>query len=61
MRESPDYELCKISERKPGILDELAKERAETLDKESADLETKAARLAEEIVELGGEAPVRVG
>jgi len=61
LRESPDYELCKISEQKPGVLDDLAKQRAESLEKESAELEARAGKLAEEIVELGGESPARIG
>jgi DNA polymerase-3 subunit epsilon len=61
LRESPDYELCKISEQKPGVLDDLAKQRAESLEKESAELEARAGKLAEEIVELGGKAPARIG
>ncbi|MEI6564464.1 MAG: hypothetical protein WCO42_09200 [bacterium] len=60
LRESPDYELCRITEQKPGVLDELAAERAELLDKESAELEAQANRLAEEIEELGGEKPSRI-
>ena len=56
LRESPDYELSQISERKPGLLDELAAERAKQLEKESAELEQPAARLAEESKELSGEA-----
>ena len=60
MRESPDYELCQISERKPGVLDELAAERAKLLETESAELETQASRLAEEIKELGGGEPSRI-
>ena len=55
------YELCKISEQKPGVLDDLAAQRAESLDKESAELEATAEKLAEEIVELGGERPERIG
>ena len=54
LRESPDYELCQLSERKPGVLDELAAERAKLLENESAELETQASRLAEEIKELSG-------
>ena len=57
LRESPDYELCQISEQKPGVLEELAAERAALLAKESAELEGQAKRLAEEIKELGGVAP----
>ena len=60
LRESPDYELCQISERKPGVLDELAAERVKQLEKESAELETQAAKLAEEIKELSGEATERI-
>ena len=60
LRESPDYELCRISEQKTGILDDLAAERAELLDKESAELEEQANRLADEIEELGGERPSRI-
>ena len=56
LRESPDYELCQISEQKPGVLDELAAERKKLLENESAELETQASRLAEEIKELSGEA-----
>ena len=57
---SPDYELNQIGERKPGVLDELAAERAKQLAKESAELEQQAARLAEEIKELSGEAGDRI-
>lgn len=60
MRESPEYELCRISEQKPGVLDELAAERAKLLEKESAELEEKAARFAREIEELDGAKPTRI-
>ena len=60
LRESPDYELCQISERKPGALDELAAERAKQLEKESAELELQAERLAEEIKELSGREAVGI-
>jgi DNA polymerase-3 subunit epsilon len=55
LRESSDYELCRISEQKPGVLDELAAERKKLLENESAELETQASRLADEIKELSGE------
>jgi DNA polymerase-3 subunit epsilon len=55
LRESPDYELCQISEQKPGELDELATEREKLLENESAELEVEARRLADEIKELRGE------
>ena len=61
LRESPDYELCQLSERKPGILDGLAAEREKLLDQEAAELEKQADRLAEEIKELAGETPQTIG
>jgi chaperonin cofactor prefoldin len=54
LRESPDYELCRISEQKPGVLEELAAERKKLLEKESAELRQQAEKLAEEIKELTG-------
>ena len=60
LRESPDYELCQISEQKPGVLDELAAERKKLLENESAELEAQASRLADEIKELSGLAPERI-
>ena len=57
LRESPDYELCQISDPAlagPGVLEELAAERATLLAQESAALEGQASRLAEEIRELSG-------
>src|SRR6266446_8854085 len=44
LRESPDYELCQLSERKPGVLDELAAEREKLLEKENAELGHQADR-----------------
>jgi ABC-type phosphate transport system auxiliary subunit len=52
LRASPDYELFRLAEQKPGILDELAAERARQLEAENAELEMKAERLAEQIKEL---------
>jgi hypothetical protein len=60
LRESPDYELCQLSERKPGVLDELAAERKKLLETESAELQQQADKLAEEIRELGGETANRI-
>ena len=57
LRESPDYELCQISEQKPGVLDGLAAEREKLLEKESAELDAQASRLADEIKELSGQTP----
>ena len=60
LRESPDYELCQISEQKPGVLDELAAERTKLLAKESSELEQQAHQLAEEIKELSGQETERI-
>lgn len=56
LRESPDYEPCQPSERKPGVLDELAAERKQLLEQESAELQQQADKLAEEIREFSGQA-----
>jgi hypothetical protein len=61
LHESPDYELCQVSEKQPTLLDELAAERAKALEKESGELEKEAKRLAGEIEELVGEAPAGIG
>ncbi|MBI2949330.1 MAG: hypothetical protein HYY23_16945 [Verrucomicrobia bacterium] len=60
LRESPDYELCQLSEQKPGLLDELVVERTKTLEKECTKLEQQAERLAEEIKELSGHSVDRI-
>ena len=52
LRASPDYELCQIAEQKPGMLDELAAERAKQLEVENAELEKQAEQLAEQIRKL---------
>jgi hypothetical protein len=52
LRESPDYELCQLAEQKPGVLDELAAERAKQLEVENAELEKQAEQLAKEIKQL---------
>ena len=57
LRESPDYELCQLSEKKPAVLEELAVQRAKLLEKECKDLEGEANRLAEAVQELSGEEP----
>jgi len=54
LRESPDYELCQLAEQKPGVLDELAAERAKQLELENKALEMQADLLAKEIKKLSG-------
>jgi hypothetical protein len=60
LRESPDYELCQLSEQKPGVLDELAAERAKQLEVENAELEKQAAKLATEIKKLSGKSAEKI-
>ena len=60
LRESPEYELCQISEQKSAVLDELAAERTKLLETESSELEKQADRLAKEIKELNGDAASRI-
>ena len=60
LRESPDYELCQLSEQKPGVLEELAAERKKLLEKERDELEKQAEGLAAEIKELAGETSSRI-
>jgi DNA polymerase-3 subunit epsilon len=57
LRESPDYELCQLSEQRPGVLDELAAERKKQLEIENADLEKQADQLASEIKKLTNPTP----
>jgi DNA polymerase-3 subunit epsilon len=60
LRESPDYELCQISEKKPDVLDELAAERTKQLESENTELEKQADQLAKEIKELSGKSAERI-
>ncbi len=52
LRTSSDYELCQFAEKKPGVLDELAAERAKLLEIENVELEKQAEELAEKIKNL---------
>ena len=54
LRESLDYELCQLAEKKPGIMDDLAAERAKQLELENKALELQADLLAKEIKKLSG-------
>lgn len=57
LRESSDYELCRLTEQKSGVLDELAAERAKQLEIENAELEKQAEQLASEIKKLKNQTP----
>jgi hypothetical protein len=56
LRASPDYELCQLAEKKPGVLDELAAERTKQLELENAELEKQAEDLAIKIKNLSDDA-----
>ncbi|MGB7768662.1 MAG: DUF6804 family protein [Verrucomicrobiia bacterium] len=57
LRDSPDYELCQLSEQTPGVLDELAAERTKQLETEIVELEKQAEQLANEIKKLTTQTP----
>ncbi|HEY5298628.1 MAG TPA: hypothetical protein VIK59_11975 [Verrucomicrobiae bacterium] len=57
LRASPDCELCQLAEQKPGVLDELAVDRAKQLEVENAELEKQAGQLAIKIKKLTNEPP----
>ena len=61
LKESAEYELCGIIVQRAGVLDELAAERVKLLEKESAELQQQAEKLADEIKELKGEMASRIG
>ena len=55
LRESPDYELHRLTTPTPAFFDETVRRHVESLEKELALLESEAAELAQEIEELTGE------
>ena len=54
LRESGDYELFTLSQKRPDFLQEIADQQAAQIDAEIAELEVEAAQLAEEIASLTG-------
>jgi len=61
LKESAEYELCGIVEQRPSVLDELASEQTKLLQKESAELQMQSESLADEIKELNGDDPSKIG
>ena len=61
LKESPDYELHRLTTRTPAFFDETVRRHVEGLEKELALLESEAAELAKEIGELTGEAMPGIG
>ena len=56
LKESPDYELHRLTTQTPAFFDEAVNRHVEDLEKELATLATQADELAKEIEELIGEA-----
>ena len=61
LRESPDYELHRLTAQTPAFFDETVRRHVEGLEKEVAMLEREAEELAKEIEELTGEAGAGMG
>ncbi|HXI71314.1 MAG TPA: hypothetical protein VNN22_13240 [Verrucomicrobiae bacterium] len=57
LREIPDFELCQIAEQKPGMVEELAAERAKQLEMENVEWEKQADLLAQAIQKLSEKSP----
>ena len=56
LKESPDYELHRLTVQTPAFFDETVRRQVESLEREMGLLEREAEELAQEIVELTGEA-----
>jgi DNA polymerase-3 subunit epsilon len=61
LKESPDYELHRLTAQTPSFFDEAVRRHVESLEKEVARLESEADELAREIQELTGEAAAGIG
>ena len=61
LKESPDYELHRLTTQTPAFFDETVKRHVEGLEKELTTLENEATELAKEIEELTGEAVAGIG
>ena len=61
LKESPDYELHRLTTQTPAFFDEAVNRHVEDLEKELATLATQADELAKEIEELTGEAVPGIG
>ena len=55
LKESPDYELHRLTTQTPAFFDETVRRQVESLEKELGRLESEAEELATEIEELTGE------
>ena len=57
LKDSPDYELHRLTTQSPAFFDETVRRHVESLEKELSTLQTQADELAQEIKELTGETP----
>ena len=55
LKESPDYELHRLTTQTPAFFDETVGRHVESLEKELGSLESEAEELAKEIEELTGD------
>ena len=55
LKESPDYELHRLTTQTPAFFDETVRRHVGSLEKELALLESQAVELAKEIEELTGD------
>ena len=55
LKESPDYELHRLTAQTPAFFDQTVRRQVESLEKELGLLESEADELAKEIEELTGE------
>ncbi len=60
LKESPDYELHRLTTQTPAFFDETVRRQVEKLKKELATLKSEAEELAKEIEELTGEVVPRI-
>ena len=61
LKESPDYELHRLTTRTPAFFDETVGRHVDALVKELGQLEKEAEELLKEIEELTGEAGPGIG
>ena len=55
LKESPDYELHRLTTQSPAVFDETVRRHVESLEREVVALESEAEELARGIEELTGE------
>ena len=61
LKESPDYELYRMTEKESEVFERVIEQQIADLDTELAELKAEAERLKKEIVELCGEDAAVVG